>query len=487
MSLLRRKKKSSGDGDESSKNGGSSASCLTTSTLSRPVITCAILLMESPNASSSSSTPAGRKKFEVLQVSFTQDATAKSVLANVKLQSAHNAQSLAQGCGGLCRPGGAEFVNSFAIKKYGVKQNELLLGIPVGLTAAQTARHSENMRRSSKLKALLQSMEIQPIQSPESAVGNPPMSPSYIVYAGPKEKKAEPVPEPQAEPEPEPETPLSENGGSKLEVTAYEEVDNAAASIDSDSVSLPSMLSSKAKDMASSATPTTGLKFTVFLCFLAFFSVLRRNVQPFVSLAPGSVATHLSILETVPVVIGEAPSQSPTRAVGMAVGFVKESLKAIVEPQPATEAFEVARQRVSPSFAVLSLTPDGEASLIKHQKTLWKQQGEPMSELYLDANGDLRLGKEKVVVSDNLKSSWPFDAGSTTKHQNGLLRRATGFAVAAGGVLLLKTLPPIVWSATARVFGSKGAAQVFKGGAKAAAGKKAVRAGGRFARKVVTK
>ena len=71
----------------------------------------------------------------------------------------------------------------------------------------------------------------------------------------------------------------------------------------------------------------------MFLCFLAFFSVLRRNVQPFVSLAPGSVATHLSILETVPVVIGEAPSQSPTRAVGMAVGFVKESLKAIVEPQ----------------------------------------------------------------------------------------------------------------------------------------------------------
>ena len=42
------------------------------------------------------------------------------------------------------------------------------------------------------------------------------MSPSYIVYAGPKEKKAEPVPEPQAEPEPEPETPLSENGGSKV-------------------------------------------------------------------------------------------------------------------------------------------------------------------------------------------------------------------------------------------------------------------------------
>ena len=94
-------------------------------------------------------------------------------------------------------------------------QNELLLGIPVGLTAAQTARHSENMRRSSKLKALLQSMEIQPIQSPESASANPPMSPSYIVYAGPKAKEKEPEPAPEPEPEPEA-SPLSDGAGSKV-------------------------------------------------------------------------------------------------------------------------------------------------------------------------------------------------------------------------------------------------------------------------------
>ena len=83
----------------------------------RSVITCSILLMEAPAeaAKPGSSTPAGRKKFEVLQVSFTQDATINSVLQNVKLQSSHNKGSLASTCIGLCRPGGVEFVNSVSV------------------------------------------------------------------------------------------------------------------------------------------------------------------------------------------------------------------------------------------------------------------------------------------------------------------------------------------------------------------------------------
>ncbi|GMH78598.1 hypothetical protein TL16_g07865 [Triparma laevis f. inornata] len=216
MSFLRKKKKDTDSASGASQAPQDDQSGFTSGTGGRPVITCAILLMEAPN-SIDSTTPAGRKKFEVLQVSFTQgtnvarseatswecdnyasndtrNATTKSVLENVKLQSSHNPNSLSATCIGLCRPGGSEFVNSFAIKKYEVQQNELLLGIPDGITAAATARHSENMRRSSKLKALLKSMEITPLQSPdtESSAGQAvPVSPSYIVYAAPKKSRLE--------------------------------------------------------------------------------------------------------------------------------------------------------------------------------------------------------------------------------------------------------------------------------------------------------
>ena len=76
-------------------------------------------------------TPSRPPQFEVIQVSFTQDATTKSVLENVKLQSSHNPNSLSASAVGLCRPGGSEFVNSFAIKKYEVQQNEVrrMLGV----------------------------------------------------------------------------------------------------------------------------------------------------------------------------------------------------------------------------------------------------------------------------------------------------------------------------------------------------------------------
>lgn len=247
------------------------------------------------------------------------------------------------------------------------------------------------------------------------------------------------------------------------------------------------MLSAKAKDMASSATPGTGLKLMIFLAALAFFSVVRRNTQPFVSLSPGSVATHLRLLESIPAPIGEAPGQSPTKAVGKAVGFVRESLKAIVDPQPAAEAEDVAGKRLSPTFSVLALTDDGEASLIQHREVLWSQQGEPHSSLYLDDEGELRLGKSKVVVGSELSSSWPFDAGKTTRHGNAILRRVKGIAVTGLGLVALRFVPAAAWGAAARVFGKRGAKEVVKGAAKAKAGKNAVKAGGKLARRAAGK
>jgi len=309
--LFSKKKKSSTTPQTPGSDTSTVTSGLTEGTSKgRTVITCAILLMESPSLSTTSSTPAGRKKFEVLQVSFTLDATIRSVLQNVKLQSSHNKDSLASTVVGLCRPGGTEFVNSFSIKKYDVGQNELLLGIPEGLTASQTARHSENMRKSSKLKALLQSMEIQKtIDSPSTPgtekSGSPiatPLSPSYVVYAGPKktEEKQEYVRQSVFVPTTPAKSADSEQDltstGSNLEVVK----DTMYPSSTTSSSTLQDYFNKGVENVSSTPRRSVLVMLLAFALTTSFLNVLngnRVNVVdlPGATLEPGGSIGHVSL------------------------------------------------------------------------------------------------------------------------------------------------------------------------------------------------
>ncbi|GMH53568.1 hypothetical protein TrRE_jg5218, partial [Triparma retinervis] len=278
MSFLGIKKKRSkkGDGDSVSTKGGKGSdestvtSGLTEGTSKgRTVITCAILLMEAPSSASTSSTPAGRKKFEVLQVSFTQDATIRSVLQNVKLQSSHNKDSLAAACVGLCRPEGGEF-----------------------------------------LKALLQSMEIQKtIESPaDDGAKSPdivaPLSPSYVVYAGPKKSETESkyvrtsVFVPQTSPDDDL-PPTIDSTGSTLEVlddTRYDAPPSSPVGSLSDffSKGLSSPQPGVGSPMSRVAILATAFLLATSLLTLLLNNRMEVSDLDHATLTPGSTLTHIS-------------------------------------------------------------------------------------------------------------------------------------------------------------------------------------------------
>ncbi|GMI00635.1 hypothetical protein TrVE_jg13292 [Triparma verrucosa] len=444
MSFLRPKKKKT-DASSAQSQADDSASGFTSGTGGRPVITCAILLMEAPGAIDST-TPAGRKKFEVLQVSFTQDATTKSVLENVKLQSSHNPNSLSASAVGLCRPGGSEFVNSFAIKKYEVQQNELLLGIPNGITAAATARHSENMRRSSKLKALLKSMEITPLQSPEteSSAGQAvPVSPSYIVYAAPKKARLEKERE-----EAERRAQEQDDASSKLEVTGVEEIEHTNGSLFSALSDSPRKFKEgfeKVKNDPSS--PSLIAKVLVFLCLwtaISMFVERRTEIADLeFGLVPGKELGHVSLMKTVPIpekfVEVEVGLGKQLQAVSTkAVTLLGEQVKTVVKPQGLSSPPSKLNKSLAPAILNLKLEKSGLLTLSRKSEVIWQQVGAAGASLYVDPQtNQMKLGNELVVVGcDELRSSWPFAGYVTALYSNPLARQAAALliTVAAGYV-----------------------------------------------------
>lgn len=488
MSFLKKKR----NRNKSSSSVTSTPSKSTTSTLTsgltstgtsgRAVITCAILLMEAPGDKQTSSTPAGRKKFEVLQVSFTQDATIRSVLQNVKLQSSHNSDSLASSTVGLCRPSStSEFVNSFSIKKYDVKQNELLLGIPEGLTATQTQRHSENMRKSSKLKALLQSMEIQKtIDSPADGLSTPrdgaspentapPLSPSYVVYAGPKKQEEQKfvrasVFVPQNAPTESDKDNEIQNVGSNLEVvedTRYDASDEGSVT-----GSLKEFFS-KGFDSAEGGTGTVPKIFILLTAFVFTTSLLniffnnRSLVSdlPSATLSPGSTMTHISFLSKSSItppplnpvyydvaVKDIATLPTATRNLAKNVATKISTFQSSIAPPPPQHS--ELTTRISPSMSKLTLNVDGELTLHRGSELVWSQKGAPGSNLVVTEDNELKLGRQLVVVKDSaLASSWPFSGFVTAittpimKHRRAIVIAAeVTAAVAITGGLGRKTL-----------------------------------------------
>jgi hypothetical protein len=364
--------------------------------------------MEAPSASATSSTPAGRKKFEVLQVSFTQDATIRSVLQNVKLQSSHNKDSLASTCVGLCRPAGAEFVNSFSIKKYAVLQNELLLGIPSGLTAAQTARHSENMRKSTKLKALLQSMEIQKtIKSPRAKdTGKgaspeiaPPLSPSYVVYAGPK-GSGSPGKDEGSGGSPTADLKALERTGSNLEVKEDRNYgsqvygENTTGTKRGDEL-VGSTTFDKVQDkvslhMSKMSILVSAFILTTFLLNVIFTNRMSITDLPGSYLPPGSHITHVSLVTKTS--LPPPPLPPPTE-------YLKLSLPPTLKDAPETLTGAVKNLSLAlTNFRTRHLCPGGFGCEVEPQRGLQTRIRPKRSKLTLTEEGELTLMEGKVVV-----------------------------------------------------------------------------------------
>ncbi|GMH47590.1 hypothetical protein TrLO_g8200 [Triparma laevis f. longispina] len=483
MSFLRKKKKDTDSASGASQAPQDDQSGFTSGTGGRPVITCAILLMEAPN-SIDSTTPAGRKKFEVLQVSFTQDATTKSVLENVKLQSSHNPNSLSATCIGLCRPGGSEFVNSFAIKKYEVQQNELLLGIPDGITAAATARHSENMRRSSKLKALLKSMEITPLQSPdtESSAGQAvPVSPSYIVYAAPKKSRLE-----KEEEERKAQEAAEDDASSKLEVTGVEEIAHTNGSLFSalsDSPAKAKAAFEKVKNDPNSLS-LFGKIFVFLLLWTAVSMFVERRTDIAdleFGLAPGTELSHIALMKTVPiadeVVVSEDPENFGKQlqaATSKAAVLFAGQVKTVVKPQSLSSPPSKLNKSLAPSVLSLKLDTSGLLSLSEKGKVIWSQTGKPGDSLLVDPEtNQMKLGKSLVIVDDaELRSSWPFAGYMTGLYSNPVARQVIGLAVTVAGAFILRRGLNLVFGLFRRSAASGAAAKLPKKVTGAAAAKK---------------
>ena len=320
-------------------------------------------------------------------------------------------------------------------------QNELLLGIPEGLTAAQTSRHSENMRKSSKLKALLDSMKIEKeIGSPEgeeedddksatmSATGVTPLSPSYVVYATAKKEENQKYTKASVwVPQEAPASPASPD----ISVRETTEDDRGSPQqmtpIKKKTVDL-----SPSKTFASKAAKGSLLPWLVMgiLAFLAFYnnSVQVGDIEG--GLSPGSNLRHVGLFSKATNPVPEPPAPEPLNVsvskisdVPKAAGEVaKLAGQKIISAQNKIVPPEPAKPSVStyaiPYASQLSLDKNGELVLTKNSKVVWSQKGKPGSSLTVGSDNKLMLGSAPLVVSDPaVASSWPF-AGYLTKLSN---------------------------------------------------------------------
>lgn len=352
-----------------------------------PAITCSILLADPASAAAEGAGSGSlRKKFEVLQVSFTPDATAASVIANIKSQSTKSS-SLSFNLAGICRPGSPAFLLTAPLSQYSVSQNELLLGVPADWTSAATATFSESMRRSAKLAALLKSMEVATPRSAASirTTADGVDSPGVVVsdkVEGLKGAESDDI----------------QPTGSTLEVV----YDSAAASGDRASLKRksPAEISSfsSTEDAAHTGESHAQGVYTLLFLFviLCMFgsSVRPRDLSR--GLAPGRSISHVAFPDR----FGD-PSRGvisrlqfwnrPETTTGEVSGFLN---------------FDFSSQR-------LALSPDGLLQLVVDDAVKWSTQLPEGACLSVSGDNAIMAGDSALAVPKNIAAAWPFDGYTT--------------------------------------------------------------------------
>ena len=132
---------------------------------SRPAYTtCSILLIDPASGGDFVSQPS--KRAACVVVKFTKGKSTQSIVESIRASQVQHSSHLS----GLCRPGGSAFSSNTAIAAYAVAQNELLLGVPLGWTAAAASFWSKSMIQSQRLKSLMAEVQVKP--APEEEASN---------------------------------------------------------------------------------------------------------------------------------------------------------------------------------------------------------------------------------------------------------------------------------------------------------------------------